>query len=207
MAHIENELEDDISIQEVEGQIRDSQNGVAVGYLHWYIFAKTEENAEVSRWTFFDACDAQSQELCDFAALLFSARKLDVTSMLRLGPIAFMHLLEVRPSYAGNGLGIQATKALAEYLQQKIGLHAAVMQPVPLQFDSAPDDQPSDPSAEQLFKHELRHLVSYYKRVLPLEEVQRGSGYFLWRFGNNGRPTPVVERTAPQKARPHRSRP
>ncbi|HSS22468.1 MAG TPA: hypothetical protein VLL54_20525 [Pyrinomonadaceae bacterium] len=136
----------------------------------------------VGRFSFLDACDAHSQELYDLAEQLTHNRRFSIERLLALGPAAFMNLLEIRAPFAGQGLGVQATKTLAAQLHNDIALHVAFMVPVPLQYQSAGENDDTAEIDELSFRRDRAKLIRYYKRVFDLTEVQRGGGYWPWNI-------------------------
>jgi hypothetical protein len=96
-----------------------------------------------------------------------------------------MNLLEIRTPFAGQGLGVQATKALAAQLHNDIALHVAFMVPVPLQYQPADDDADTAEVEELSFRRDRAKLIRYCKRVFDLSEVQRGGGYWVCPDSHN----------------------
>jgi hypothetical protein len=90
--------------------------------------------------------------------------------------------LEIRPPFAGQGLGVQATKALAARLHNEIALHVAFMVPVPLQYQPAGFNDVTADIDELSFRRDRAKLIRYYKHVFDLREVQRGGGCWAWNI-------------------------
>ncbi len=152
------------------------------GYLEWYLFELTPD-AGIDQFAFFEICDSYSQELSDFASELLES-PLRVSRLLEDGPIAFMNMLEIRPPFDRKGVGIRATKAVADHLQDDVGLHSAFMIPVPLQYRSAEGVQQLAHVDDAAFRRDRERLTKYYRAALPLREVRRGRGVWFWKIAN-----------------------
>jgi hypothetical protein len=85
--------------------------------------------------------------------------------LLKKGPIAFFHLLELRQAYAGQGLGV-ALLALARTLRQEIGLHYGFLEPVPLQFTPPFPTRSVSRQDKADYQDAKRRLTAYYERTL-----------------------------------------
>lgn len=176
------EDEESLRIRRIKGRIISATGKHRLaGYLDWYLFEAAPFRV-VGRFSFVDACDAHSQELCNLAEQLIRTRKFSIERLLATGPVAFMNLLEIRPPFAGQGLGVQATKALAAQLHNDIGLHVAFMMPVPLQYQPASDNDDTSEIDDLSFRRDRAKLIGYYRRVFRLSEVKRGGGYWAWNI-------------------------
>jgi hypothetical protein len=174
--------EEPLIIRRIKGRlISATEKHHLAGYLDWYLFEAAPFKV-VGRFSFLDACDAHSQELYDLAEQLRHNRRFSIERLLAMGPVAFMNLLEIRPPFAGQGLGVQATKALAAQLHNDIGLHVAFMVPVPLQYQPASDNDDTAEIDELSFRRDRAKLIRYYKRVFGLSEVKRGGAYWAWNI-------------------------
>jgi hypothetical protein len=126
---------DFIELCSIHGKIYQHPSQRYVGYLHWYTF-HANPFEEVFAEEFFELCDSESQQLCDFASDILYKGKVNIGELLAQGPIAFYHLLEVREAFAHQGLGIRAFRALGQVLRVETALHYGFLEPVPLQFAS-----------------------------------------------------------------------
>jgi hypothetical protein len=176
------EDEEPLIIRRIKGRlISATEKHHLAGYLDWYLFEAAPFKV-VRRLSFLDACDAHSQELYDLAEQLRHNRRFSIERLLAMGPVAFMNLLEIRPPFAGQGLAVQATRALAAQLHNDIGLHVAFMVPVPLQYQPASDNDDTAEIDQLSFRRDRAKLIRYYKRVFGLSEVKRGDGYWAWNI-------------------------
>jgi hypothetical protein len=161
----------------IDGRIYQHPSKRYVGYLHWYIF-DADPFEEVSDVEFFDLCDSQSQQLCNFATDILYQAKGDIGELLERGPIAFHHLLEVRPEFMHQGLGIKAFQALARTLREEIGLYYGFAEPAPLQFTSPFPTTGISRRDLTEYRAARRRLIEYYERSLGATRLKPPSRYY-----------------------------
>ena len=166
-----------VELFSINGKIYQNPSQRYVGYLHWYTF-KAEPFEEVSNSEFFELCDSENQQLCDFAEDILYKAKVNIGELLARGPIAFHHLLELRQAFTHQGLGMQAFRALAHVLREEIGLHYGFFQPVPLQFASPFPFAGVSRRDLAEYRDASRRLTEHYKRMLGATRLRPSSRYY-----------------------------
>jgi hypothetical protein len=140
--------EPDDYICNIAGEIKSTDeagNDSVAGTLQGYIVQAGRIINEGE--SLFDACDAHSQTVHDYACVLFDSRSGELKSAIEeqfgvvpAGDVLILDKIEVLPAHRGRGLGLAAACCFLDTFES--GCCLAVAEPYPLQFKDITHEHP-----------------------------------------------------------------
>jgi hypothetical protein len=167
------------TILELHADIWHRTSTVRIGYFHGYILFPTQE--DLSTPELHDICDAESQQLMEFAGAIYSAH-IDVRQLCDGGEIVFAELLEILPAWRGRGLGISAFRAITSEMSRRHFASICVFQPTPLQFTSPFPTSGVSEDIVRAHRTAKQRLTTLYRKHLRARKLARNSDYYYFRI-------------------------
>jgi hypothetical protein len=158
-------------IQQVTGEIRESQSGHSVGRIHATL-VQVGRAADAGE-DLFDVMDGVSEELVGYHHTFFKSGCWEYRDSIReqfeiaLLDLLIIQLVEIEPEFRGQRIGLLAISKVVDIFGENCGLVA--IKPFPLQFSNFRDSGRCSPNemdaAEIAFQRATQKLRRYWDRA------------------------------------------